>query len=66
MDILKPVAVIGTNAWGGKLYGKAIRGSYVTDEVIKELEEVADSANVKIMGSDLFRPFVLKEKTSCR
>ena len=24
MDILKPTAVIGTNAWGGKLYGKAI------------------------------------------
>ena len=29
MDIMKPIAVIGTNAWGGKLYGKAIRVNYV-------------------------------------
>ena len=29
MDILKPTAVIGTNAWGGALYEKAIRGSVV-------------------------------------
>ena len=27
MDILKPTAVIGTNAWGSALYEKAMRGS---------------------------------------
>ena len=31
-------------------------------EEIKQLEEMADGANVKIMGADIFRPFVLKEK----
>ena len=40
MDILKPTAVIGTNAWGGKLYGKAIRGNYVEDDIIKEAMNV--------------------------
>ena len=29
---------------------------------IRRLEEAADSANVSIMGADLFRPFVLKGK----
>ena len=117
MDIMKPIAVIGTNAWGGKLYGKAIRGNYVEDDVImdamrtakecdiaiydlamafcaskgvipmcgcrkpeqvkdladaasirltmgeiRKLEDAADRANVSIMGADLFRPFVLKER----
>ena len=28
-EILTPKAVIGTNAWGGALYDKALRGSYV-------------------------------------
>lgn len=35
-DELNIKAVIGTNAWGGSLYGKAVRGSYVEDAVIKE------------------------------
>lgn len=47
----------------GNIYAVQIK---LSPEEIKELEEVADSANVKIMGADLFRPFVLKEKTSCR
>ena len=29
---------------------------------IRKLEEAADRANVSIMGADLFRPFVLKER----
>ena len=33
-------------------------------EEIKQLEEMADCANVKIMGADIFRPFVLKEKNA--
>jgi aryl-alcohol dehydrogenase-like predicted oxidoreductase len=34
----------------------------LTNKEIERLECAADSINVKIMGSDLFRPFVLKEK----
>ena len=34
----------------------------LTDEEIRRLETVADEAKVKIMGPDLFRPFVLKER----
>jgi len=34
----------------------------LTEEEIKRLEEAADAANVQIMGKDLFRPFVLKER----
>ena len=34
MDIMNPTAVIGTNAWGSKLYSKGIRGSYVPDEIL--------------------------------
>ena len=34
----------------------------LTDKEIKRLEEAADKCNVKIMGMDLFRPFVLKSK----
>ena len=36
MADIKAKAVIGTNSWGGKAYGKALRGSYVEDSVIKE------------------------------
>ena len=31
----------------------------LTDEEIRRLEETADEANVRIMGADVFRPFVL-------
>lgn len=48
MDILHPIAVIGTNSWGGKLYGKAIRGSYVTDEVIMEAMEEAERQDIAL------------------
>lgn len=34
----------------------------LTSGEIKRLEEAADEANVKIMGADIFRAFVLKEK----
>lgn len=36
MGNIEAKAVIGTNSWGGKVYGKAIRGSYVEDSVIKD------------------------------
>ena len=35
----------------------------LTKGEIRRLEEAADRADVKIMGADLFRPFVLKEKS---
>lgn len=34
----------------------------LTSGEIKRLEEAADEANVKIMGADIFRAFVLKDK----
>lgn len=55
MDIMKPSAVIGTNAWGGKLYGKAVRGSYVEDEVIKEA--MAEAKTQEIYIYDLARDY---------
>ena len=57
MDILKPKAVIGTNAWGGSLYGKAIRGSYVEDSVIKDAMKEAKRNDLLIF--DLARDYGL-------
>ncbi|MEE5994051.1 MAG: aldo/keto reductase [Oscillospiraceae bacterium] len=34
MNIQKPIAVIGTNAWGSSAYGKLIRGNSVDDETL--------------------------------
>ena len=34
----------------------------LSGEEVRMLEEAADKANVRIMGADIFRPFVLKEK----
>ena len=34
MDILKPKAVIGTNAWGNSAYEKLIRGNSVDNETL--------------------------------
>ena len=57
MDIMKPIAVIGTNAWGGKLYGKAIRGNYVEDDVIMDAMRVAKECDIPIY--DLARDYGL-------
>ena len=57
MDIMKPTAVIGTNAWGGKLYGKAMRGSYVEDEVIRNAMKTAKEQDICIY--DLARDYGL-------
>ncbi len=48
MDILNPSAVIGTNAWGGKLYGKAVRGNYVSETVIKDAMKEAHEQDIYI------------------
>lgn len=34
MKGLEAKAVIGTNSWGSKAYGKVLRGSYVEDSII--------------------------------
>lgn len=57
MDILKPTAVIGTNAWGGSLYGKAVRGSYVEDDIIKEAMKTAKEEDIHLY--DLARDYGL-------
>ena len=57
MNISNPVAVIGTNAWGSKLYGKAIRGNYVEDDVIKKAMHAALECDIPIY--DLARDYGL-------
>ena len=57
MDIMKPTAVIGTNSWGGKLYGKALRGGYVEDEVIKDAMKTAKEKDIALF--DLARDYGL-------
>ena len=50
-------AVIGTNAWGGKAYGKLLRGSYVEDAVIQEAMQEADARGLTVY--DLARDYGL-------
>ena len=54
-DELNIKAVIGTNAWGGSLYGKAVRGSYVEDDVIKEAMQVGKETG--LITYDLARDY---------
>ncbi len=56
MDI-NAKAVIGTNSWGSKAYGKAVRGSYVEDSVIKEAMKEASEQGLVIY--DLARDYGL-------
>ena len=57
MNILDPSAVIGTNAWGGKLYGKAVRGNYVDDATIKTAMD--EAVRYDVMLYDLARDYGL-------
>jgi aryl-alcohol dehydrogenase-like predicted oxidoreductase len=57
MDIMNPSAVIGTNAWGSKLYSKGIRGSYVPDEVL--IDAMRESRERDIPLYDLARDYGL-------
>ena len=50
-------AVIGTNSWGGRAYGKLLRGSYVEDSVIKEAMQEAEKQG--LMVYDLARDYGL-------
>ncbi|MBR3045661.1 MAG: aldo/keto reductase [Oscillospiraceae bacterium] len=57
MDNAEVKAVIGTNSWGGKAYGKAVRGSYVEDSVIKEAMREAAKQGLRVY--DLARDYGL-------
>ena len=57
MADIKAKAVIGTNSWGGKAYGKAIRGSYVEESVIKEA--MLEAKKQGLMIYDLARDYGL-------
>lgn len=57
MGNIEAKAVIGTNSWGGKAYGKAVRGSYVEDSVIKEAMREAEDQGLIIY--DLARDYGL-------
>lgn len=48
MDILKPDAIVGTNSWGGSVYGKLVRGSAVDEETIHECMNVAKENDLLI------------------
>ena len=57
MGNIEAKAVIGTNSWGGKAYGKALRGSYVEYSVIKDaMREAVDQG---LMIYDLARDYGL-------
>lgn len=44
-------AVVGTNAWGGSLYGKALRGSYVDEDVLGQAARAAVEAGIPILDT---------------
>ncbi|MBQ5330922.1 MAG: aldo/keto reductase [Oscillospiraceae bacterium] len=48
MDDINAKAVIGTNSWGSKAYGKILRGSSAEDSVIREAMEEADRNGLRI------------------
>ena len=57
MGNIEAKAVIGTNSWGGRAYGKALRGSYTPDSVIKDaMREAGDQG---LMIYDLARDYGL-------
>ncbi|MDD3416563.1 MAG: aldo/keto reductase [Lachnospiraceae bacterium] len=55
MNTQKPLAVIGTNSWGSKIYGKLLRGSSVDEVTIKESVKVAREK--KLLFFDLARDY---------
>ena len=57
MENMEVKAVIGTNSWGGKAYGTALRGSYVPDSVIKDA--MREAAKQGLMIYDLARDYGL-------
>ena len=48
MNKIEAKAVIGTNSWGSKAYGKTVRGSYVEDDIIKDAMREAEKCGLMI------------------
>ncbi|MBP3241903.1 MAG: aldo/keto reductase [Oribacterium sp.] len=48
MDILKPIAVVGTNSWGSAAYGKVLRGESVDADTIRKCYERAKEKDLLI------------------
>ena len=57
MKGIEAKAVIGTNSWGSKAYGKVLRGSYVEDSVI--IDAMREAENKGLMIYDLARDYGL-------
>lgn len=53
--MINPKAVIGTNSWGSKAYGRMFRGNYVEDDVIKEAMKEAEVQGLEVY--DLARDY---------
>ncbi|MCR5103647.1 MAG: aldo/keto reductase, partial [Eubacterium sp.] len=50
MDILKPLAVVGTNSWGSATYGKVLRGESVDIDTIRKCYDRAKEKDLRIFG----------------
>ncbi|MBE5872091.1 MAG: hypothetical protein E7294_12685 [Lachnospiraceae bacterium] len=48
MDILKPLAVVGTNSWGSAVYGKVLRGESVDIDTIRKCYDRAKERDLLI------------------
>ena len=48
MEILKPLAVVGTNSWGSAAYGKVLRGESVDIDTIRKCYERAKEKDLII------------------
>ena len=48
MDILKPLAVVGTNSWGSAAYGKVLRGESVDIDTIRKCYDRAKEKDLLI------------------
>ena len=55
MGNINAKAVIGTNSWGSRSYGNAVRGSYVEDDII--IEAMREAENRGLMIYDLARDY---------
>ena len=55
MGNIEAKAVIGTNSWGSRAYGNAVRGSYVEEDIIKDAMREAEDQGLMIY--DLARDY---------
>ncbi|MCR5002146.1 MAG: hypothetical protein K6A71_10170 [Lachnospiraceae bacterium] len=60
MDILKPLAVVGTNSWGSAVYGKVLRGESVDIDTIRKCYDRAKEKDLLIfdLAQDYGREYV--------